>query len=172
MKKNSVLGCKSSKSKKCPLEMGFKKAFGHAFSPRQGSRVISGFTWLLYGIRCGYFFPHGMLNNSIFHKSNFFIKECFWYLLSTFSIQNFIILAQKLNELQPFEGTNSKKLKFWENGIAALQRLYRVLRISNGLFRMFCMIHKHHLKPWNHIQKIFSVPLLLSLIHIWRCRRM
>ena len=47
--------------------MDFKKAYGHAFSPRQGSRVISAPAWLLYGIRRGYFFPHGTLINSIFH---------------------------------------------------------------------------------------------------------
>ena len=73
-----------------------------------------------------------------------------------------------------YELQQVKVLRKWHCRTATAVASATGVRISNGLFRMFCMIHKHHLKPWNHIQKIFPVPLLTDWLvegHL-KCRSM
>ena len=59
-----------------------------------------------------------------------------------------------------FELQKVQVLRNWHCRTAKAVPSARRVQISNGLFRMVCMIHKHLLMPWNHIQKFFSVPLL------------
>jgi len=70
--------------------MDFKKAFGHAFSPRQGSRVISGSVGLIYGIRRRYFF-------SFFTKQiKKFYKRVLWVALEYFQNPKFHTPSSKI----------------------------------------------------------------------------
>ena len=59
-----------------------------------------------------------------------------------------------------YEVGKVKVLRKWHCRTAMAVPIARVVQMSNGLFRMFGMIHKYLLMPWNHIQIFFPVPLL------------
>ena len=101
-----------------------------------------------------------------------------WVALEYFQNPKFHIPSSKIEwttAIWRFELQKVKVLRKWHCRTATAVASATGVRISNGLFRMICMIHKHHLKPWNHIQKIFPVPLLtdwlveghLSGLPIW-----
>ena len=86
-----------------------------------------------------------------------------WVALEYFQNPKFHIPSSKIEwttAIWRFELQKVKVLRKWHCRTATAVASATGVRISNGLFRMFCMIHKHHLKPWNHIQKFFPVPLL------------
>jgi hypothetical protein len=92
-----------------------------------------------------------------------FYKGVVWVALEHFQNPKFHKPSSKIEwttAIWRYELQKVKVLKKWYCRTATAVPSATGVRISNGLFRMVCMIHKHLLMPWNHIQNFFPVPLL------------